>query len=353
MNAAMSARDLDAAIARVRIARDRGVRWLLDHIAPDGTPVGAAERNGWGRLPWAMAVSGESEAAARVLAWAERGQMAADGNFAPGVAFGTGRFGTYPLAHFAIGAWLAERFGVALQAMDALRSWQDPVTGGCPIAPPADRATDLHDLLSTAQVGLAAVITGQDDIADLCWRWVADLVAQQPAEAGTRFFTFRRGSNVLVEPDKSLEWLAITDFSKPRQTYYTPGMAAVFLCSYASRRREPAALRIATDLLRFNIDGCEDQFNDPGSVQACKFGWGVSAALVADSKGDWLPHVLRMGDWFIGNQHDDGAWAPSSFLTPEPTDIDKLVKTAEHVMEVNAIHAALGTARARLAVEPA
>lgn len=340
--------ELDAAIARVRGARDRGVRWLLDHVAPDGTPVGAAERNGWGRLPWALAVSGESEAAARVLAWAERGHMAPDGNFAPGVPFGTGRFGTYPLAHLAIGAWLAERFDLALRVMNALRTWQDPATGGCPIAPPENRATDLSDLLSTAQVGLAAVITGQDDIADLCWQWVRELVGQQPQDAGPRFFTFRRATELLVEPDKSLEWLAVTDFSKPRQTFYTPGMAAVFLAAYGSRRGQPEALAMARRLLRFNTEGCEDQFKDPQSVQACKFGWGAAAVLVADPASDLLPHVISMGDWFAGNQHDDGAWAPSTFLAPVPSNIDKLVKTAEHVMEVNAVLAALGTARGRL-----
>ena len=125
-------------------------------------------------------------------------------------------------------------------------------------------------------------------------------------------------------------------------------MAAVFLCAYASRQREPAALRMAADLLRFNVEGCAEQFADTASVQVCKFGWGVSAVLAADPDGDWLPHVARMGDWFIGNQRDDGAWAPSSFLVSEPSDIDKLVKTAEHVMEVNAILAALGTARGRM-----
>jgi hypothetical protein len=344
----MTSTELDAAIVRVRAARDRGVRWLLDHTAPDGCPVGAVERNGWGRLPWALAVSGESEAAARVIAWAERGQLAADGNFAPGVAFGMGRFGTYPLAHFAIGAWLAERFGVALRAMDALRAWQDPATGGCPIAPPADRATDVCDLLSTAQVGLAAVITGQDDVADLCWRWAAELVSLQPADAGTRFFTFRRGRDLLAHPDNTLEWLAITDFSKPRQTYYTPGMAAVFLAAYAARRSQPEALATAKRLLRFNVEGTVEQFTDAASVQVCKFGWGAAAVLVADPESDLLPHLMRMGDWFIGNQRADGTWAPSTFLVSDPSDVDKLVKTAEHVMEVNAVLAALGTARSRL-----
>lgn len=344
-----AAADIEAAIIRVKAARDRGVCWLLEHTAPDGCPVGAAERNGWGRLPWALAITGESETAARVIAWADRDQLAPDGNFAPGVAFGAGRFGAYPLAHFAIGAWLAERFDVALRTMNALRAWQDSVTGGFPIAPPTDGATDVCDLLSTAQVGLAAVITGQDDVADLCWRWVADLVAQQPDDSGSRFFTFRRGNELLVEPDKTLEWLAITDFGKPRQTYYTPGMAAVFLAAYAARRRLAEPLALARQLLRFNLEGTTEQFTDAASVQACKFGWGAAAVLVADPESDLLSHVLRMGDWFIGNQHEDGAWAPSAFLVPVPTDIDKLVKTAEHVMEVNAVLAALGTARGRLA----
>ncbi len=343
----MSPAHLDAAIGRIRAAHDRGVNWLLSHIEATGKPVGADERNGWGRLPWAFAVAGEREAAARVIAWAERGQISADGGFAPGPARGAGRFGAYPLAHFAIGAWLTERFGTALAAMDALRRMQDPTTGGFAIAPVADRATDVCDLLSTAQAGLAALISGQDDIADLAWLWVRDLVALQPADAGTRFFTFRRGAELLTKPDKALEWLAITDFAKPRQTFYTPGMAAAFLAAYAQRRALPEPLEIAARLLRFNIEGCADQFSDEGSVQICKFGWGTSAMLVADPAGDWLPHVVRMGDWFIAHQEADGAWCPSAFLTPQPSDIDRLIKTAEHVMEVNAILTALGTARGR------
>ncbi len=344
----MNAKTLEALIGRVRASRDAGVRWLLDHISTVGEPVGAGERNGWGRVPWALAVAGESEAAARVVAWAERGQLAADGNFAAGPAFGEGRFGAYPLAHFAIGAQLTERFDLAGRAMEALRRWQDPATGGLPIAPPQDRASDLYDLLSTAQTGLAAVITGHDDVAELAWRWVADLAEQQPAEAGSRLYTFRKGAALVVDPDKPLEWLAITDFAKPRQTYYTAGMAAVFLAAYAGRRGMSEPLDLARRLLRFNVEGCAEQFDDPDSVQICKFGWGAAAMLTADPKGDWLPHVARMGDWFVRKQADDGSWAVSRFMQATPSDIDKLIKTAEHVMEINAIYSALGTAHARM-----
>jgi hypothetical protein len=339
----------EALIAEVRSARDRGVQWLLNHIGSNGKPVGADERNGWARVPWALAVSGESEAAARVIAWAVASQLADDGNFAVGPAFGTGRFGAYPLAHFAIGCWLTERFETAQRVMGALRAWQNKETGGFAIAPPFDAAQDLSDLLSTAQAGLAAVICGHDDVADLCWRWIRVLVELQPGDEGSLFFTFRRGPLLVSEPDQSLKWLAITDFSQPRQTFYTPGMAAVFLAAYAARRVEPSALQVASELLQFNLDGCSEQFDDPASVQACKFGWGASAMLVAQGTDVWDASVAKMGSWFVGNQGKDGSWAPSEFLVPNPSDIDRLVKTAEHVMEVNAILAALGTAQVRTA----
>lgn len=342
-----SSASLEDAARRGRGARDRGVDWLLRHIDARGEPVGARERNGWARVPWALALCGESAVAAKVVAWAESGQLDRKMGFAPGPAHGTGRFLAYPLAHFAIGAWLLERFEISSSVFDVLRRLQDPATGGLPIAPPADRATDVYDLLSTAQAGLAAAIAGQDDIAEGAYRWVMDLLNMQPADSGTRLYTFRQGAQLLTQPASSLEWLAITDFAKPRQSYYTPGMAAVFLAAYAQRKRTREPLTAASTLLRRNINGCAEQFNDLESVQLCKFGWGAAALYTVDRDPSWLPHLVRMTDWFITRQAEDGSWRPSTFLQSQPNDIDRLIKTAEHVMEVNAILSALGTAQGR------
>ena len=121
---------------RFRAARDHAVAWLLDHIDSDGRPVGAKTQNGWGRVPWALAVSGESAAGHAVVAWAERHALDADGRFRAGPFGGADRFGSYPLVHFAIGAWLLERYDVSLRCMDAIRALQDPATGGIPVDPP-------------------------------------------------------------------------------------------------------------------------------------------------------------------------------------------------------------------------
>ena len=340
--------DLAAVAARVRASRDRGVAWLLNHMASSGEPDGARERNGWARVPWALALGGESAAGAAMLAWVERGQIAADGLFTEGPALGAGRFPAYPMGHLAIGAWLLERGDIALRIMGALRRMQD-AHGGLPIALPGMPGADTADLLSTGQVGQAAVVTGQDDIAERVFDWVARLLELQPADAGSRFFSFRRDGALLVEPETALAWPAITDFSKPRQTYYTMGMAAVFLTAFGARAGRAELFAKARALLQRNIDGCAEQFDDPESVQICKFGWGAAMLYAHDPASDLLAEVARMGDWFIAHQAEDGSWSPSTFFVPEPGVVDKMLKTAEHVMEVNAILSALGTARGRSA----
>jgi hypothetical protein len=332
---------ITVAIDRYRASRDRGVAWLLNHIASDGKPVDADKQNGWGRVPWALAVSGASDAGHAVLAWVERNALAADGRFHSEVHGGNNMFGAYGLAHFALGAWLLERYDLALRSMGALRLLQQPVTGGIPVTVSGDDHPGLCDLLSTAQVGLAALMTKQDDIVDGIHRWIVELIAQQK-ELPKKFYSMRVGEALLSDPSPDFAWLGITDFGLPRQTYYTSGITAVFMAGYAMQRGDAEALAIGHRMLDLNINGHHAQFDDLESVQACKFGWGVAAMQMADSSVDYGEHLLRMGEWFIDRQADDGAWTPSHFMSPNPTMVQTMIKTAEHVMEVNAIVAALG-----------
>jgi hypothetical protein len=277
--ASPSTEPVASATARFKASRDRGVAWLLDHIASDGKPVGADQQAGWGRVPWALAVSGASDAGHAVLSWVERNALGADGRFFAGIHGGDATFGAYAHGHFAIGAWLLERYDLALRTMGALRALQLP-NGGIPVTIAGDANPGMCDLLSTAQVGLAGLMTGQDDVVDGVHKWIVDLVAQQP-DLSTRFITMRVNDALLTEPEGQFAWLGVTDFTKPRQTYYTPGVTAVFLAGYAMQRgiagEGAAALALGHELLALNINGHPAQFDDLESVQACKFGWGAAA----------------------------------------------------------------------------
>lgn len=342
--------EVSLAIERLRRSRDLGVQWLLRHIGSDGEPAGARERNGWARIPWALAVAGESSAASSVLAWAERAALTSDGCFRPGPAQGNGRFPAYPMAHLAIGSWLLERYDTAMSLMDGLRKLQYPQSGGFRVsASPQEHEAKLCDLLSTAQAGIAGLMTRQNDIVEGAHRWVLALHASQPA-LPQRLYSFCNGNELLTSPAQNLKWLAVTEFDQPRQSFYTPGIAAVFLAGWATQRQDQQALALGHEFLQLNRGGISAQFEDAESVQICKFGWGVAAMAMADARVDQTPDLLRMAEWFPAHQDEDGAWGLSTFLMPKSGVIEKMSKTAEHVMEVNAMLAALGTVLARRAV---
>lgn len=339
-SAATATDALRAALARLVRSREHALEWLLNHVGSDGKPAGAELGNGWSRLPWTFALSGNTGAASAVLAWADREALRPDGQFRPGPAYGTGRFGAYPLGHFAMGAWLSERYDIGRRVLDALRTMQDKSTGGFPIDPPGGAAAHICDLLPSAQAGTAALLAGREDIVDGVYRWIVELYRSQP-DLPQRLFNGRSGAALVTEVPAGLEWMLVTDFGKPRQSYYHPGIAAVFLAGYAMQRADAAALSLGHRFLELNIRGAPEQFNDPESVQICKFGWGAAAMQIADPTADFRTHLLRMSDWFIDHQGTDGSWRPSGFLSSDPKIHEKMTKTAEHAMEITAMISAL------------
>jgi hypothetical protein len=347
--------------AKLRHVRDRGVEWLLNHIADDGEPACANERNGYYRVPWTLALAGEREYAARVLSWVERNALSPDGDLLPGAAqtpFVT-TYAPYPLSILAQGAWHLERYDTALAIMRTLRTYQDPVSGGAYMERP-EALTYVQFLFPTAQLGLAGLTTGLVDVADAAFKWIVSLYKAQP-ELPTRLYTaWSKDGKLLTDvpkltipasgpltPDEFARFMAITDFSQPRQAFYNPGIGSAFLIRYFMRTGNRVALEIALDLLGLHAGGTEEQFNHHESMQVCKFAWGSSLALEVDPDGGHLENVLRMADWYAESQFEDGSWVHSPFLDPRPTDGAAMEKTAEHIMWVVAMLASLAGRKRR------
>lgn len=327
---------IDEARASLRAVRDRGVRWLLDHIASDGTPVCADERNGYYRVPWTLAFVGQREAASEVMSWIEREALTRDGDLVPGAAREPWieACATYPLSIIAQGAWALERYDTAAAAMDTLRSFQDPTSGGAYSERPEARKTGVQFLFPTAQLGLAALTTGHVDVADAAFQWFSALMAAQ-TELPDRLYAAWDAHGLVTAPAEDQVFMCITDFRRPRQAFFNPGIGAAFLSRYYMQSGEAAALDMARTLLSLSANGTEDQFNYWESMQICKFGWGSATALEVDPAGDHLGHILRMTQWYSDSQAADGTWVPSPFLVPNPTESYAMEKTAEHVLWVS------------------
>ena len=328
--------------SRMRDSRERATRWLLSRIGDDGTPIGAADRNGWAHVPWALAMVGEREAGAAVLSWAERNALDEGYDFRDGPTRPTS-VPVYWLAHVAYGAWLLERYDTAVAIMERLRMYQNRETGGATSGLPGLGGT--QDLLCTAQLGVTALVMGQGDVAaDVCG-WLGRLFDAQPELPRRLYVVWDDGLVTNTTPGTA--FARVVDFTKERQAYFNPGMAAVFLAGYAMQGGGESALTLGRKFLELNIRGTARQFDDVESVQICKFGWGAAAMLEAERTDAYLDHVIEMAEWFIGRQAEDGCWVPSTFMSPEPDDVDKLWKTAEHLMELTVISTAIASRRAR------
>ena len=329
-------------------ARNAGVAWILGHLQPNGEPLEGYEGDQYWpyyRLPWALAAAGERVAAAGALSWIERNALTASGDLRPGPAQGvfTGYWSSYPLAVIATGAWHLERYDTALAIIRKLRALpaQDPHTGGAYTERPEVRTTGRQELVPTAGLGLAALTTGQLDIAQKAFSWIRNLYEAQP-DLPRRLYTAWGADGLMTDVEDELEYQLITRFDVGRQASYNPGIAAAFLGRYFMQTGETKARDLGSRFLRLNVEGTLDQFDHSESKQICKFGWGSAVMLEADPEGDHRGHVVRMAQWFVDSQLDDGHWENSPWLIPRPTLGDGLDVTCEFVSHLNYILAALG-----------
>ena len=119
-------------LAAYAAARRRAVDFLLAHLNEDGSVGPTQEFVFYYRVPWALAVAGETSAAMRSLEWIARHMLDAEGAMRGSASPDAGRgrtTNTYPETILAFGAHLLRRYDLAQRAIRwAFRS-QDPETG--------------------------------------------------------------------------------------------------------------------------------------------------------------------------------------------------------------------------------
>jgi hypothetical protein len=325
-------------------AIDRACGWVIGRIGDDGDP--GARHCHYYRVPWALALAGRRAEASAVLSWVEREALDKNGDLAAGeprTGFES-RWASYPLAILASSAWHLERYDTALRLARRLRAYQHPATGGAFASHPEHRIDERQDLFPTAQLGMTGLTTGLRDLADGAFHWMRLLYDQQP-DLPTRLFSATDGADLITDiTDDTMAWQVVTDFTQPRQAFYNPGIAAAFLGRYHMATGDVDALDLARKYLDLTVGGTEAQFDHTDSVQVCKFGWGSAVLLEATGEQQYLEHVLRMGQWFLDAQNDNGTWDNSPFLMARGGHADsiRVEVTVEFVQHLVSLATALG-----------
>ncbi len=349
------AQSIEAVIAELEASRTAAQIWIARRIKADGEAAGARVANSYYRLPWVLAVAGLRDEAARTLSWIARHALDESGDFVEGAPRAPllKNGASYTLPQIVIGAWHLEQYDLALKIMNLLRDrFCDPATGAAYAERPEVRRTRRQELFGSAQLGLAALTVGDDVMARRIFRWIELLYAAQP-DLPQKLYTLWEDKGLVTGADAETDpWNSVTDFHKPHQQFFNPGIAAAFLGRFYARTGEYPALELAHKFLQLTIDGDALQFDHKVNAQACKFGWGAAVLLDVSPTPEMLTQVLRMARWFIESQGQDGRWHPSGFLCPSPTDADDMPKTAEHLLHEITIISSLSKYHQQLQARP-
>jgi hypothetical protein len=341
-------------VAEVEEARARAVSFITANIPADGRIEPPLAPNWYYRLPWTLATCGERRLASAVLTWMDGAVVGPDGHLTEDAGQGyEEHFATYPLANIVMGASFLERYDIANRVIDRLgASFQDPETGGAYSEHPDHRRTGLQMLFPTAQLGMAALVSGRLEMARKAAGWFRMLWDAQPDLPESLYAGWDRSGLRTSWPADAVrgmpaDFIYVTRLQEPRQTFYNPGIAAAFLGRYFMATGDQAALDLARRYLELSGASTERQYDFTESKQVCKFGWG--AAVVYEASGDEAAKgwIERMARWFVDSQEEDGRWHNSPFLSPEPTLEGDLNVTIEFALHLSSILSALGAAAAR------
>jgi hypothetical protein len=324
---------IEEKLGTYRRACRKGTDWLLSFANPDGSIGPVQKRLFYYRVPWTLALMGEITAASRKLDWIKQHMFSAEGAFegvSPQDVFDA-LYGSYPLACLIVGAALLRRFDITYPGLKRLLTWQNPESGGF-YNDYCDRSdTGEQALFPTCQAGMTLILGGDVGAARKAGQWMKRLWELQPDPEHKlyEFYTQTQGLVTGYEPDQAA--LYVTEKDDPWQHHYNGGIAAAFLTKLYMATGEDEWLDLARAYQEFSMTTDECQFQ---SMQTCKSGWGAGLLYLVTREGSYRDWTVRMGDWFVEHQYDDGHWENTKYWTPNPTDDINIEITAEFVLHV-------------------
>ncbi len=340
---------IDDKIAIYESTRDKGVAFLLSCVERNG---GVADRSrprfSFYRVPWALAVSGETRAAVRVLDWIERDCLGDDGRIHGGVAWDpvpNRTTNTYAETSIAYGAMLLRRFDIARKTLGYARQYQDMATGGIFMTRDETGPNGRQLLFPTCQFGMSAVIAGDLDSAVRVGEWLERMWNSQP-DLPARLYTIWTQSGGLATrvPDGENRCHYVNESQDTWQYHYNGGIAAACLAHLYLATGDQRWNLLAQKFQRFSMDSTDTQFQ---TRQVCKSAWGSGLISLANRDNSYLPWLLKMGDWFASGQEPDGRWSNTPNIDPNPPLAHQIETTAEFVVHMETLIAAISAIDAR------
>ncbi|NPV48471.1 MAG: hypothetical protein HPY69_16145 [Armatimonadetes bacterium] len=321
----MCTTELLASLDRYREAAHRGTQWLLSRQNADGSFIrDDLQADVYHKGAYALAVTGHTLEAHRLLNWIRREALGADGrprHFDQGLAL-------YKTSWIYQGAHRLGRFDISYPVVRYILRCQAPGGGFFQVV----EGNEYVESLCTGWAGVACLYGGELAAARRCAEHLIAQVRQQPTTGRFYFRTTPEGQLLVAEDDPLT---AFIDGSRPGQGYYFPGMACLFLCRYHQATRDEAALTAAKWLMDASLTWAEDSYASMPSGKSA-----LGAAVYYSITGDAAARdaAVRFADYVVARQRPEGAWDnPAS-----DSGIVLLDHTAEMIVWLSEIAATLG-----------
>jgi hypothetical protein len=333
--------EIQTVVTALGQARRRGLDFLLGHANDDGSVGPADESVFYYRIPWILALGGETAAGTRLIDWIRRHALRSDGRLVGPHPAGLDRYATahgYPETCLAYGAHLLRQYDVAERVMAYAERYQDPVTGGASMTESLPGPETHQMLFLTCQLGMTALLMGRREQALAAGRFVERMWREQP-ELPDRLYTVATRAGLVTSPPLGADPCHyVNETAEERQYHYNGGIAAALLAQLWLATGDDRWLELARGYQRFSMGTTEAQFE---TAQVCKSGWGAALLASITSDPELVAWAVRMARWFVDRQQPDGHWDNTPYLDPEPGVASRLEITAEFTGHVDVLLASL------------
>lgn len=328
--------------------RDKGTRWLLQFMNPDGSLGNPAEGFYFYRAPWTFTQVGATDAATAICGWIRRHMLTPEGDFTGPYRVSRDAYG-YRNATLIVGAHKAGQYDLSLGALPWLLRWQDPQSGGIPDdLLEGNTPSDNMDIPYTCGAGFAFLATGQLERARSIFAFLQRIYDVQPALPDTFYYAWSRSRQTIITefPPEERFWYIVENQLPSRQRWTIGGIAAGFLCRLYLADPQPEYLALARQYQDFSMRATDGQFDFP---QVCKSSWGSSLLYQITGEQRYAAWTYRMGDWYAATQQADGRWQ----FDPDATLGSVIELTLEFVMHVDTLIGALAARPSNAEERPA
>lgn len=293
----------------VKRAAIKAVKWLIRQQNDDGSFQPLADgMAGFYKVPYALALAGQSGRGVRLCTWIVDNSLDEDGDL--GATFGRqgplARYYGYGPAWIIAGAQKLGQFGLSMRAWAFLASLQHPDTGGFLREGPEAGLDDEQDMLGTAAAGLAALYMGDEDVAVAAGDFLVRRWESVPQTGERMYLMVRRGEEPVRVYGDALDEEYVLQLAEPGQWYYVPGLVAGFLVKLADATDERSYLRVAQEYVRLCDAGADDRYHSPRSGF---FGWAASLLYAQTGNVNYERIAEAVLGALVARQNPDGSWS--------------------------------------------